>query len=93
MGLLRIYELYIGFLFFYEMFTLYHTTPVIEQSTFGDISIVDTSEQQMAPTAAFLVFKTQFEKITVSKGESLHRHNVLCIMNIFFYLLLLNFEP
>ena len=65
------------------MFTLYHTTPVIEQSTFGYISIVYTSEQQMAPTAAFLEFKTQFEKITVFKGESLHRHNFLCIMNIF----------
>ena len=67
------------------MFTLYHTTPVIEQSTFGYISIVDTSEQQMAPTAAFLEFKTQFEKITVSKGESLHRHNFLCMINIFLF--------
>ena len=66
------------------MFILYHTTPVIEQSTYGYISVVDTSEQQMAPTAAFLVFKTQFEKITVFKGESLHRHNFLCIMNNFF---------
>ena len=56
------------------MFTLYHATPVIEQSTFGYISIVYTSEQQMAPKAAFLEFKTQFEKRTVFKGESLHRH-------------------
>ena len=56
------------------MLTLCHTTPVIEQSTFGYISIVYTSEQQMAPEAAFLEFKTQFEKITVFKGESLHRH-------------------
>ena len=56
------------------MLTLYHTTPVIEQSTFGYISIVYTSEQQMAPKAAFLEFKTQSEKITVFKGESLHRH-------------------
>ena len=56
------------------MFTLYHTTPVIEQSTFGYISIVYTSEQQMAPKAAFLDFKTQSEKITVFKGESLHCH-------------------
>ena len=56
------------------MFTLYHTTPVIEQSTFGYISIVYTSEQQMAPKAAFLEFKTLSEKITVFKGESLHRH-------------------
>ena len=52
------------------MFTLYHATPVIELCTFGYISIVYTSEQQMAPKAAFLEFKTQFEKITVFKGES-----------------------
>jgi hypothetical protein len=51
------------------MFTLYHTIPVMEQSTLGYISIVDTSEQQMAPTAAFLEFKTQFAKITVFKAN------------------------
>ena len=60
------------------MFTLYHTTPVIEQSTFGYISIVYTSEQQMAPKAAFLEFKTLSLKVNLYIAIL----NFLCMMDI-----------